>query len=274
MDFRVGVELCRQYGLSELEKELRTLKDVGQEPTTEPKLPNYIQITELSIPVVVRTLDFRVNASLIFKLAGYSRTTVAYFRNALSPEAYEILRGSMQHQGTYVDFDVAIELCQKHGLDELEGRLYSLKRTSEKPLLEAEISQVRPWRQPSKRLLESPGVDTVPARNESTRPREVWKRIQRPPLSAEPITDELIQAEEARETNSDSEEASSEEAGPSGSVSPCESRSIELDSQPVPSIRDSRNAGASRQLGQGIRHSLSEFTDPYSHSAKSAQYEF
>ncbi|KAL8652820.1 MAG: hypothetical protein Q9210_002457 [Variospora velana] len=273
VDFWVGVELCRQYGLSKLEKELRTLKDVGQEPTTEPKLPDFIQITELSNPVMVRQLDLRVNASHIFKLTGHSRTTVANFRKALSPEAYEILRGGAEHQGTYVDFDVAIELCRKHGLAELEGRLYSLKHIWEKPVLEAKLSHVGPWSQPSRRLPESPGSDTVSARNESTQPRGIWNRVQQPPSLAEPITDGSIQAEEDRETDSESDGAGSDGAGPSGSVSSCEPRSIERDTQPVLSIQDSGDAAPSHQLGRDIRHSLPEHGDYRSYSTKSAQYE-
>lgn len=33
----------------------------------------------------------------------------------------------MTHQGTYVNFEVGIELCREYGLSQLEKRLYSLK---------------------------------------------------------------------------------------------------------------------------------------------------
>ena len=49
------------------------------------------------------------------------------FENKLSPEAYEIVRGPMTHQGTYVNFEGGIGLCREYGLSQLEKRLYSLK---------------------------------------------------------------------------------------------------------------------------------------------------
>lgn len=86
VDFWVGVELCRRSGLTELEKELRSWKDVPPEPVQKPErseaeLSDFIEITGLSSPVMVQRLDFRINAVHIFKLAGYSRQTLANVRD-------------------------------------------------------------------------------------------------------------------------------------------------------------------------------------------------
>ena len=43
-----------------------------------------------------------------------------------------------------MDFDIEIRLCRNYGLPKLEKRLYSLKRTSKGPVLEAEPSYFRP----------------------------------------------------------------------------------------------------------------------------------
>lgn len=273
VDFWVGVELCRRYGLAELEKELRTWKGVPQEAAkapehSEPEHPEFIEITDFSSPVMVRISDFRINASHIFRLTGHSRTTVGNFRNTLSPDAYKILRGSPKHQGTYVNFDVGIQLCRKYGLPELEKRLYSLKRTSVGLVLEAEPSHVGPWSQTSRRLPESPGSDTGLARNESTQPRGIWNRNQRLTSLAEPIPDSLITPEDAREMD-----LGSDVVGSRGSVTSREPRSIPRNHQLEPSIRNAKDAAPSRQLARDIRHSLLELADPHSPSAKSAQYE-
>ena len=273
VDFWVGVELCRRYGLTELEKELRTWKDAPQEPVqepelSEPELSEFIGITGFSSPVVVRMSDFRINASHIVKLTGRSRMTVAGLRNNLSPEAYKILRGSKKHQGTYVDFDVGIELCRKYRLPQLEKRLYNLKRTSEGPVVAVEPSHVGPRSQISRGLPESPGSDTVSARKDSTPFRAIWNRDQSPTLSGKPITDEPRQAEDAHEMNSESDVAGSE-----GSVTSRHPYSVQRKPQPVPSIRGGKDAASSRQSERDIRHSLLELAGSHSHSAKSVQYE-
>ena len=52
----------------------------------------------------------------------------------LHPAEYDIQHGGPKRQGTYVNFDVGIRLCQKDGLPELEKRLYSLKHPSKSPV--------------------------------------------------------------------------------------------------------------------------------------------
>ena len=138
MDFWVGVELCRRYGLTELKEGLRSWKPVKEpellKPVKEPELSEFIEITDFASPVMVRMSDFRINASHIVNLAGSSKRTLERLRNRLDSKAYEILRGNRKRQGTYVDFDIGIGLCRDHGLPELEKRLLSLRRTSKGPV--------------------------------------------------------------------------------------------------------------------------------------------
>ena len=258
VDFWVGVELCRRFGLTKLEEELRSWKGVPQEPVEEPVeepgLSEFIEIADLPSPVVVRMSDFRINASHIAKLIGYPRTAVANLRDRLNTEAYEILRGNRKRQGTYVSFDVGIALCRNHGLSELEKRIRSLKRTSEGPVLEADPSHFE------HRL---PELDTVSGRNESTRSRSIWNQAQPPKLPGGSISDEPIEAEDADEIDS-----GSDVVGVGGEPCP-----IQQNPQPVPSIRCAKDATSSRPLGRDSRYSLLELVDPHSPSAKSIQYE-
>ncbi len=258
VDFWIGVELCRRYGLSDLEKWLRSWNPV-QEPEKEPELSEFIEITDFPVPVMVRRSDFRINATHIAKLAGRSRNTLRDLRNCLGSEKYTILRGSKKHQGTYVDFDIGIEQCREYELPELEKRLHSLRRTSEGPILEAESSHVEP------RL---PQSDTVSARNESTRSRSIWNRDQPPTLPAGSISDGPIEAEDADEMDS-----GSDVAGSGDSVTSHEPCPIQRNRQPVPSIRCAKDAASSRQSGYDTKYSLLQLADPRSPSAKSVKYE-
>ena len=54
-NFWIGVELCRRYGLSDLEKGLRSWKPV-QEPVKEPELPEFIETTDFPVSVRPRLI--------------------------------------------------------------------------------------------------------------------------------------------------------------------------------------------------------------------------
>ena len=156
-----------------------------------------------------------------------------------------------------MDFDVGIRLCRNYGLLELEKRLYSLKHTSEGPVLEAEPSHVRP---------RSP--DTISARKESTQSRGIWNRDQPRKLPGGLISDEPIDAEDADEIDS-----GSDVAGSGDSVTSRESCPIARNPQPVPSIRYAKDTASSRRSGRDTKDSLLQLADPISPSAKSVQYE-
>lgn len=156
----------------------------------KPKLSGFIEITDFSNPVMVRMPDFRINVSHIVKLTGQSRTTLANFRKMLNPEAYEILRGSKKHQGTYVNFDVGIKLCRKYELSQLEKRLHSLIQPSEGP---AEPGHARSRSQTLGQLPESTGSERTSAQNEATQYRGVWIRDHPLASSEGPIIDGPMQ---------------------------------------------------------------------------------
>ena len=210
MDFWIGVQLCRRYGLRELERDLRSWKpekEPAKEPTEKPakepaketELSEFIEITDFPSPVMVRRSDFRINASHIVKLAGRARHTVKGLRKRSGSKKYKILQGGRnKHQGTYVDFDIGIEQCREYGLPELEKRLHSLRRTLEGPVSEAEPSHVEP---------RPPVSDTVSARNESFESRGIWNRDPPPTLPGGSILDGPIEVEDADETDSGSDVA-------------------------------------------------------------------
>ena len=170
-----------------------SIKTIAFQRVKEPELSDFIEITDFPSPVMVRMSDFRVKASRVAKLAGRSREALANFRKKLSSEDYEILPGNRKRQGMYVDFDVGIRLCRNYGLPELEKRLYSLKRTSEGLVLEAEPSHVRP------RPLE---LDTISA---CTQSRGIWSRDQPPTLPGGRISNGSIEAEDPDEMDSGSD---------------------------------------------------------------------
>lgn len=262
VDFWVGVELCRRYGLTELEEGLRNWQPVNEpdlsDPVKAPELPEFIEITDFASPVVVRRSDFRINATHVVNLAGSSKRTLEILRDSLDSKAYEILRGCRKHQGTYVNFDVGIGLCRDHGLPELEKRLYSLKRISKGPVLETEPSHVD---------LRLPESDTVSARNENSQFKGIWDRGQPPTSPGRSISDEPIETEDADETDS-----GSDITGSGDSVKSREPCPIRRNLQPVPSICCTKDEVSSRQSGRDINRSLSELVGIRSLSA-SVQYE-
>ena len=112
MDFWVGVELYRRYGLRELERDLRSwklekepakepakkpAKELVKEPAKGPELSGFIEIADFPSPIIVRRSDFRINASHITKLSGRSRHIVSDLRKWLGSKKYTIVRGSKKH---------------------------------------------------------------------------------------------------------------------------------------------------------------------------------
>ncbi|KAL8856088.1 MAG: hypothetical protein Q9178_007283 [Gyalolechia marmorata] len=133
IDFWVGVELCRRYGLTELENALRLCEDVPAKGDIEEcrvsqseLSADFIELAGTSKPVMFPISDSRVNATHIFRLLGRTGTDIAKYRDTLSPQAYVTLRGHARYQGTYVDLLTAIKLCQKYELQMLEEQLRTL----------------------------------------------------------------------------------------------------------------------------------------------------
>ena len=129
--------LCKHLGL---EPQLQPLLEYAQRlqgddvemaiPTDQDYLAGtgvypFIAIPADPGPVMVRTLDFKVNATQILKVAGQEhklQTLLAQIRRHY-PGTRDSVRGRSKFIGTYVCFDVAMDLCQKYGLAELESRI-------------------------------------------------------------------------------------------------------------------------------------------------------
>ena len=137
---------------------------------------DFIEITNSPNSVIVRISDFRLNVSHVAKRTDRSKEALANFRRKPSSEIYGILPRNRKRQGTYVNFDIEIRLCRKYEQSELEKRLYSLKRTSEGQVLEADLSHVRP--RPS-------ALNTMSARTQS---RGIWNGDQTPTLPGDLIS--------------------------------------------------------------------------------------
>lgn len=265
VDLWIAVDLCRRYGLAELEEKLRNLKGIPQEPelsepVKEPELSAFIEITDFPSPVMVRISDFRINASHIAKLTGRSRTTLANFRDRLSPKAYDILQGSSKRQGMYVDFDIGIELCREYGLAELEKRLCSLEPSSKGQVFDAEPSYTGPPSQTSRLLREPPDSNSVLSRNSSSEPTGIRDRDQHLLIARGHIFDGPIQAEDACEMDSGSDVAGSE-----ASVISCRAlsqRSTQL--QAHEPIRRERDSALSRHSGTDLHYSVWDSEPRYS----------
>lgn len=257
VDFWVGVRLCRRYGLKEWENELRQLTNIHKElKLLEPELSEpasqepiqYVELTGSSEPVMVRMSDLKINATNIVKLSGRSRDALKQLKRGWAPGSYDIVMSGptcrMKYQGTYVNLEIGIDLCRRYKLPELEKRLKELKRAPKGTVHEAEPGHLGPSSRASRRLPESPGLNTVSAGNGSTQPREICG------------------------TNAGSDGADSR-----GSVSPREPRSTEQSPQSVPSLRDVGDSAPLHRLRHNISHSLPELADRHSHSAKSGLYE-
>lgn len=79
-----------------------------------------------SQPVSVRKKDLRVNASHIIRACDLSLRITAAIRAEFAFDMEK--RGCHPpHQGTYVDYEVGLELCRRYRLFELEEQLLGLK---------------------------------------------------------------------------------------------------------------------------------------------------
>ncbi len=86
-------------------------------------------------------------------------------RDNLPGKAYDILRGDKRYAGTYVDFQVGVNLCQEYGLIELMERLYALKASLVHPVSGVEPSQT------ARPMATGVRLDPTPAQRSSIDPR-------------------------------------------------------------------------------------------------------
>ena len=129
--------LCKHLGL---ERQLRPLLEyaqrlqgdhvemaipVDQDYLLEAGVDPFIAVPAQPDPVMVRTLDFKVNATHILKAAGQERQMQQQLQKIRRRYhgALGSVNGGSKYKGTYVGFDVAMGLCRKYGLVELESRI-------------------------------------------------------------------------------------------------------------------------------------------------------
>ena len=87
----------------------------------------FIEIIYDSRPLVIRKSDWRINCTHITnQIAG--RSIKPKLIPDLPDNAYDFVQGSSEYQGTYIDFNDGIELCNKYGLHPLAIQLIELKR--------------------------------------------------------------------------------------------------------------------------------------------------
>jgi len=129
--------LCKHLGLERqlqplLEYAQRLLGDdvemavpIDQNYLSEAGVHPFIAVPAHPEPVMVRTLDFKVNVTHILKVAGQERQMQQQFQRIRRYHrgALDSVIGGSKYKGTYVGFDVAMGLCRKYGLVELESRI-------------------------------------------------------------------------------------------------------------------------------------------------------
>lgn len=72
---------------------------------------------------MIRRSDFRINATHVLKVAGQRRQEMSNIKKECQGAVFEVVRDCAKYQGTYVDFQVGLKICQKYSLAELKERL-------------------------------------------------------------------------------------------------------------------------------------------------------
>ena len=98
----------------------------------------FIAVRALPKPVMIRKLDFRVNSSQILGVAGRNESDTIKTRTEYRGACDTVQHGGSKYKGTYVDFDVAIHLCRKYGLAELESQIQQA-RLEEQQVLQTTV---------------------------------------------------------------------------------------------------------------------------------------
>jgi len=189
VDLRVGLELCEKYGLIALTGRLRHLQDKNRERVHDHENVSrgpyvkrrhefisqgpYVEISGFAESVMIRASGFRVNATHILKLADQSRHTGASIRKRLTNEEYDIVKSVPRCNGTYVDFQVAIDLCGRYGLAELEEQLHLLISTLEAGSLDRTSNETH---QSSQDLAHEPRAESGSSSEESAQ-EDVHKTV-------------------------------------------------------------------------------------------------
>ena len=116
-------------------------KSVQQESVNKSELSKFIEITESDDSVMIWRSDLKINVIYIIKLTDHSRVIKMNLRDRLDIKTYDLIQ-KRENQNTYVDFNIEIKLCQEYRQLKLKKQLHSLKYTSKKSVLQAELSHV------------------------------------------------------------------------------------------------------------------------------------
>lgn len=213
----------------------------------------FIAVRALPQPVMIRRLDFRVNSSQILGVAGRNESDTIKTRTEYRGACDTVQHGGSKYKGTYVDFDVAIHLCRKYGLAELESQIQQAR---------LEEQQVLQRRVPERTNFEVHPSDAAGQIRESIRPDSALPRER---------GDSQRNESRSQSNSSDSDDDIREEypisdAASESSTSLSET-SIEREIEPS-SIRLGAKAAP---LHQHTQYSLKE-TEPQSPPAKNSHY--
>ena len=116
--FQDGWLLCKHLQLTD---KLRSLWEYGRKKgidlgshRTNYFDPGYLTITDGVVSVTIRSADFWVNATDVFKTACKYRSKLQLFRESI-PGEYDIVTGGV-FQGTYVTVQTGRRILEEHGL--------------------------------------------------------------------------------------------------------------------------------------------------------------
>ena len=213
----------------------------------------FIAVRALPKPVMTRRLDFRVNSSQILGVASRNESDTVTIRTEYRGACDTVQHGGSKYKGTYVDFDVAIHLCRKYGLAELESQIQQA-RLEEQQVLQRTV--------PERTNFEVHPSDAAGQIRESMRPDSTLPGEQRDNQR----TESRSQSNSSDSGDDIREEYPISDAAPESSTSSSET-SMERESEPS----SGRLGAKAAPLHQHTQYSLKE-TQPLSPPAKNSHY--
>ena len=76
---------------------------------------------------MIRRLDLRVNSSQILGVTGRNESDMVQTRTEYRGAYNSVQHGGSKYMGTYIDFEVAIDLCRKYSLVGLESQIRQVR---------------------------------------------------------------------------------------------------------------------------------------------------
>ncbi len=188
-----GQTLCKHLGL---ERQLQPLLEYAQRlqgddvETDRPQdldylvekgvHPLFVAVRALPEPVMIRRLDWRVNSSQMLGVAGRNESDMVQIRTEYRGAYDSVQHEGFKYNGTYVDFDVAMDLCRRYGLVGLESQIRQVRFEEQhlpKTIPERTNSDVQPG--------DAASQTGVSPRADSASPQE-WRESQHTELISSP----------------------------------------------------------------------------------------